>query len=159
MRTAIASPDVADRFHRLVHPTPVPIHGCLIWTGAISGSGHGRFWLGTDESGHDVVVIAHRWAWALSYGIDALLSAPVIRHRCDNPVCQNVKHLEAGRMRENVEDFLNRREIVGSPLRDIRGAAGRARALRDADRAGADLSIAWESGRAPVDEIDPLPGL
>lgn len=159
MRAAIASPRIRDRFERRIHPVPVPGHGCLIWTGAISGQGHGRFWLGTDAADRDVVVIAHRWTWALTHGLDALLDTAVVRHRCDNPVWQNVEHLRAGTAGDNASDFWMRRGVVGSPLRDVRGAVARARALRHAARNGLDLAAAWDAGAAPVDRIDPLPGL
>ncbi len=34
---------------------------CWIWTGAISGRGHGRFWIADG-----VIIIAHRFAFALA---------------------------------------------------------------------------------------------
>jgi len=47
----------------------------------------GRFWLG-ESDGRDVVVIAHRFAWAPEFGVEDLQSVPVLGHRCDNPLCQ-----------------------------------------------------------------------
>jgi hypothetical protein len=62
----------------------VPGVECRLWASAVSGRGHGRFWLAR-VGGRDVVVIAHRFAFALEHGVDALLGVPVLGHRCDNP--------------------------------------------------------------------------
>ena len=35
--------------------------GCWLWTGAISGRGHGRFWVAQGQC-----AIAHRFGWALA---------------------------------------------------------------------------------------------
>jgi len=51
----------------------VPGSECLWWRGAVSGRGHGRFYVGTvvavdpGESGRDLCVIAHRFGYALIY--------------------------------------------------------------------------------------------
>lgn len=87
MRQAFTSTEVNARYRALVHPTPMAT-GCLVWTGAIAGRGHGRFWLGRKPAGHNVAVIAHRWSWALAHGLEDLTNATVIRHRCDNSVCR-----------------------------------------------------------------------
>ena len=66
--------------------------------GAISARGHGRFWIGQIDGAivdgvakrRDVVVIAHRFAWALEHGVDALEDVSVSGHRCDNPLCQQL---------------------------------------------------------------------
>lgn len=33
----------------------------------------------------------------------------VLRHKCDNPSCCNINHLELGTVKENVEDMINRK--------------------------------------------------
>ena len=133
---AVADPDAVRRYRAKLRT--VPGSGCVWWTGAVSGRGHGRFWLGT-VGGRDVVVIAHRFAFALAYGPEALLTARVLGHRCDNPLCQLVGpgHVQPSSAVENRREWAARRRISGAPLRDRRGARGRARALRDALRAGA----------------------
>ena len=108
----------------------VPGSRCEYWTSAISGRGHGRFWVGA-VAGRDVVVIAHRFAWALEHGVDALEQVPVLGHRCDNPLCQRIGegHVMASSPWRNRHEWAMRRHTIGGPLRDARGGA---RELRDA---------------------------
>lgn len=160
MRSAIRCPKTRTRYEALIHPTPLST-GCLLWTGAIAGRGHGRFWLGrSSDTGRNVAVVAHRWTYALHHSLDALLDAEVIRHNCDNPICQNPAHLSPGDTWQNTLEGLNRREIIGNPLRDIRGARGRALALRRSARIGSDLQETIEEGRPALDRYqEPLPTL
>jgi hypothetical protein len=53
---------------------------CAWCSSAVSGRGHGRFWVGTID-GRDVVMIAHRFGWAVRYGVDALDQVPAGRER------------------------------------------------------------------------------
>ena len=109
----------------------VPGDGCLWWAGAISGRGHGRFWCAERH-----VVIAHRFAFGLVHGAEALDAVPVLGHRCDNPLCQRVGdgHVVASSAGENRREGAARRGRIGTPLSDPRGARGRARTLRDLAR-------------------------
>lgn len=138
---------------------------CWLWTGAIAGRGHGRFQIGaeytTDSTSGErrrrtYVAIAHRFGFALTYGIDALLATPLVSHRCDNPLCQLPDHWRASNVRDNTRSYAYRRDIVRGALSDTRGARGRSRAIRDAARAGADVSEAVLAGWRPVDR-DQLP--
>jgi hypothetical protein len=83
------------------------------------------------------VVIAHRFSWALQHGVDALTTVPVLEHRCDTPVRQLVApgQVEASSAWRNWQEWVMRRHTIGGPLRDARGARGRAHAERDALRA------------------------
>lgn len=123
---------------------------CSIWTGAISGQGHGRFWI---TKGH--AVIAHRFGWALAFPGEPL--PEVVAHRCDNPLCQNPNpgHWEPSTHADNKDDWASRRHSIGGPLRDIRGARGRALAIRDAAKAGHDIATAMRAGLRPVDRDQP----
>ncbi|WP_299520929.1 hypothetical protein [uncultured Serinicoccus sp.] len=109
----------------------VPGSGCRWWTGAISGRGHGRFYYAPDR-----VVIAHRFAFGLAHGLDALDQVRVLGHRCDNPLCQRVhpSHVVASSYEENRREWVARRDLAGSALGDPRGARRRARELRDLAR-------------------------
>lgn len=120
--------------------------GCWYWTGAISGKGHGRFWIGQGR-----VVIAHRFGYALAHPGEPM--PPMVGHRCDNPICQSPEpgHMEPSTAARNRAEWVWRRDTVGGPLRDVRGALGRAIALRDAARKRADLDAAESIGRRPVD--------
>ena len=63
---------------------------CLWWRGAVSGRGHGRFYVGTvvagdpGESDRDLHVIAHRFGYGLIYGPAALNTVPVLGHGRNN---------------------------------------------------------------------------
>lgn len=123
--TALADHGVRERYaDKLVS---VPGSECLWWTGAISGRGHGRFW-----AGPDFVVIAHRFAFAMRHGLDALAEARLLGHRCDNPLCQRIDdgHVVASSALQNRREWVARRDSRDSPLSDPRGARSRAEALR-----------------------------
>jgi hypothetical protein len=125
----------------------VPGSDCLWWQGAVSGRGHGRFYVGTVATGHggsgeggsevrDLCVIAHRFGYALIYGAAVLDSVSVLGHGCDNPLCQRIgaDHVHPSSHAANRRSFLARRSLAGSPLGDPRGARGRSRELRDMTR-------------------------
>ena len=131
---------------------------CWLWTGAISGKGHGRFQIAdqrlTRADGTTVrrtyVVIAHRFGYAALHGVDALLDVPLLAHSCDNPLCQNPRCWRESNHRANGQDYAHRRDLVRGALADTRGARGRARAVRDAARDGAEISEAVLAGLRPV---------
>lgn len=133
VRAAVTDADTVARYRSKIRV--VAGSSCAFWNSAVSGRGHGRFWVGTVE-GRDVVMIAHRFGWAVRYGVDALDQVPVLGHRCDNPLCQWIGsgHVEASSGWRNRQEWVMRRHTIGAPLRDARGARGRSRALRDAVR-------------------------
>jgi len=153
LHSAVADEQTVQRYRAKTRP--VPGSSCLWWTGAVSARGHGRFWLGQSD-GRDVVVIAHRFAWALEFGVEDLQSVPVLGHRCDNPLCQRTgtapdgsRHVQRSSPRENAREWASRRHACGNPLCDSRGSRGRARTIRDLLRsgaAGADLAAALAAG-------------
>ena len=131
--------------------------------GAVSARGHGRFWLG-ESDGRDVVVIAHRFGWALEFGVEELQSVPVMGHRCDNPLCQRPgtapdgsKHVQRSSPHSNAREWAARRHIHGNPLRDSRGSRGRARTSRDLLRSGATGTDVGGAA-APVEVPVPVEG-
>ena len=126
---ALSSEAVRDRWADKV--VLVPGSDCVFWVGAISGRGHGRFWIGPDR-----VVIAHRFAFALTHGLEALEAAPLLGHRCDNPLCQRVgvDHVVVSTARQNRREWVHRRDLVVSPLADPRGSRSRAEVLRSLAR-------------------------
>jgi hypothetical protein len=148
LRWAVDDSDTVRRYRAKV--VAVPGSACAWWSGALSGRGHGRFWLGT-VAGRDVVVIAHRFGFALEHGVDALLATPVLGHGCDNPLCQRIDraHVRASSHVLNRREWAVRRRIGGSPLLDRRGARGRARALRDAVQAADELFAVVEAEGLP----------
>lgn len=171
VRSAVTDQDVIDRYTAKVHTDPA--QSCWYWFGALhSRTGHGRFWVGThplDESGvgglaggvsgvrsREVGIIASRFAWALHHGPDALDQAPVLAHTCDEASCQNPEHLVLSSNAENNDDWHRRRWSIGSPLRDTRGPAGRAQAIREAIIMGTSVQHAKQAGSSALDR-DQLP--
>jgi hypothetical protein len=151
---ALRDPAVVARYRAKV--LEVPGSDCLWWQGAVSGRGHGRFYVGTVPTGPavpsgsgtnggggegvtcDLCVIAHRFGYALVYGAAVLNEVPVLGHGCDNPLCQRIcaGHVHPSSHAANRRAFLARLSLAGSPLGDPRGARGRSRELRDMTRAG-----------------------
>ena len=165
LRCAVVDPIVVARYWQ--HVQLAADDQCWLWTGAISGKGHGRFQIADrhvpDSEGRLVrqtfVVIAHRFGYAFRYGVDALLGTPMIAHRCDNPLCQNPACWEPSNHRHNGRDSSRRRDVVRGPLADMRGARGRARAVRDAARSGQSVEQAVLAGLRPVhrEQLDLFP--
>ena len=77
-------------------------------------------------------------------------------HSCDNPLCQNPGCWRESDPYANPRDYTNRRHTVRGALTDTRGARGRARAVRDAARDGADVQEAVLAGWRAVhrDQLD-----
>ena len=75
---------------------------------------------------------------------------PLLAHQCDNPLCQNPRCWRESNHRHNGQEWARRRDIVRGSLTDTRGARGRARAVRDAARNGAEIREAVLAGLRPV---------
>ena len=101
------------------------------------------------------------FGYAALKGVDALLQVPVLAHQCDNPLCQNPRCWRESNHRANSREYAYRRDVVRGALTDTRGARGRARAVRDAARAGVEISQAVLAGIRPVhlDQIALFPDL
>lgn len=154
LRAALVNESVQTRYRAHISDVETPT-GCQLWTGAVSGRGHGRMWVGALASGKDVTVIAHRYGWGLAYGYQALMETPRLRHDCDNPLCQNMAHVRQGTEADNRNDWAARYGTPGSPLHDRRGALGRALALRKAARSGDDIGQAIDEGLTDLDRYQP----
>jgi hypothetical protein len=120
----------------------VPRWGGAWWTGAVSSRGHGRL-AGRGADGRGVVVIRHRFGWALAFGVDALCAARVLGHCCDNPLCQRIVagHGQLSKPRRETAGS-GRPAGTRSAARYVtRGAHGQGPALRDVLRAGARREV------------------
>lgn len=105
---------------------------CWFWTGALSGSGHGR--LRAPSHLGSKTVVSHVFGYQLVFGALVIDAArlPLIRHRCDNASCHRPSHWVTGDAAANAADYQSRPDDPLSPLADKRGAGGRARAIRAA---------------------------
>jgi hypothetical protein len=110
---------------------PLDDQGHRWWLGAIDGGadrsgGYGRFQAGSGDT--LVTTTAHRYAWTLERG--PIPPGLVVRHRCDEPLCTATQDLVTGTYADN------RWDAIARPYRaadlDIRGSAGRSRAIREA---------------------------
>lgn len=152
LRDAVADPAVVAAYTAKVRT--VPGHDCAWWVGALSGAGHGRFFLGRrrSRSGRTLTasVIAHRFAFAVVHGVDDLLEVPVLSHGCDNAPCQRMGpgHVTASTPGANRAEWAIRRTLAGSPLGDPRGPLERSRAIRAQLLAGGDLYEVLAAGQA-----------
>ncbi|MQS99335.1 hypothetical protein FF041_03690 [Streptomyces jumonjinensis] len=137
----LTGPTVQARYWAKVHRTPSTSE-CWFFFGAISGTGHGSFRAaslpGRTRRG---TVPAHLYGYQLAHGVIPRLGwkgpdSPTVCHTCDNHSCQQPAHLRLGTAAENRAEWLARRRDPGGPLADLRGAAGRSRAISAAIRAG-----------------------
>ncbi|MDO5676355.1 MAG: hypothetical protein Q4G35_02470 [Propionibacteriaceae bacterium] len=144
--TSATDPEIVERYFAKIHRPDSTT--CWLWTGAISGKGHGRFWIGAG-----LVVVAHRFGWLVNAGDDVDELPEVVSHSCDNPLCQNPAHLRAATWSSNRLEYLARRGTPGSPLRDKRGSRGRARELRDAAKAKGDVGAVEDAGLTELDRF------
>ncbi len=84
---------------------------CINFEGSRNKSGYGY----TQFLGRQV--LAHRLAYALNeMRHPDLLKGFVIRHKCDNPSCINVEHLEIGTTKDNMDDMTRRGRRVRGEL-------------------------------------------
>jgi HNH endonuclease len=110
---------------------------CWWWTSSISDTGHGSFRAGSHTMGTSRPVPAHLYGYRLAHGAESIPRGMVVRHICDEPPCQNPAHWMLGTRGDNNRDAASRRRLAGHALADVRGAAGRARAVRAAILAAA----------------------
>jgi len=68
--------------------------GCLVWTGCLSASGYGRFYMGGET------LWAHRVAYEFKNG--SIPAGLVIDHLCRNRACVNPNHMEVVSNAENL---------------------------------------------------------
>lgn len=91
-------------------------NGCIVWDGPFSPRGYGH--IGVRVGGKLKTYRTHRLAYELRHG--AIPVGLVVRHKCDNPPCINMDHLELGTDADNTAD----RQVRGrTAIRERNGAA------------------------------------
>ncbi|MET7315217.1 MULTISPECIES: HNH endonuclease [Streptomyces] len=139
----LADESVRSRYWAKVHRTSSD-SDCWFFFGAISSTGHASFRAaslpGRTRRG---TVPGHLYGYQLAHGVIPRLGwgddHPTICHTCDNHSCQQPRHLRLGTPAENRAEWLARRRDPTGPLADVRGPAGRSRAIAAAIRAGRAL--------------------
>ncbi|MGW0860719.1 hypothetical protein [Streptomyces sp. NPDC002690] len=131
---------VQARYWAKVYRTP-STEDCWFFLGGISSTGHASFRAasrpGRTRTG---TVPGHLYGYQLAHGVIPRLGwetdSPTVCHTCDHHSCQQPTHLRLGTAAENRAEWIARRRDPGSPLADLRGPAGRSRAIGAAIRAG-----------------------
>jgi hypothetical protein len=109
------APSAVERFESKLRDSPT---GCVLWVGAKSVRGYGRFW----DGGR--MVAAHRFAWEVRAG-PVPLGLSVL-HRCDVPACCCFAHLFTGDQSDNMTDCAAKGRIFsgGRPRTEARCRRG-----------------------------------
>jgi hypothetical protein len=95
---------IKDRFFKYAPSRNAGV--CWNWQGATMKNGYGEFHL------HGSSVYAHRISYIIFYG--EIPEGLLVRHKCDNKLCVNPKHLELGTHSDNLIDSYTRHpETVG----------------------------------------------
>src|SRR5262249_30795090 len=96
---------VAKRFNKFVDPPDK--NGCMLWNGAITGSGYGLIITRSDNT--RVSSLAHRVSWELAKG--SIPDGLWVLHRCDIRHCVNPDHLFLGTHKDNMQDAVSKNRI------------------------------------------------
>lgn len=163
-RSWLTDPEVVARYQEKVYQRGKD--ECWPYTGAISSTGHASFRAaslpGRTRRG---TVPGHMFGYQLVHGVIPRLGWPGVPelclcHRCDWSSCQNDRHMRLGTAGENNTEWAARRSDPISPLADVRGAAGRARAIaqtiREGLAAGEDAAAIEHRIAVAIDEGRPL---
>jgi hypothetical protein len=100
---------IINTFHK---NTKVQDDGCIVWTKSTNKNGYAVMGIAFNDAGltYRNPVFAHRFAWALKHGMDALPLGSgserkgdrmVLNHICHNRKCVNTNHLEVILQSEN----------------------------------------------------------
>lgn len=136
----LANESVQARYWAKVYRTG-STEDCWFFFGGISSTGHASFRAasrpGRTRRG---TVPGHLYGYQLAHGVIPRLGwgtdSPTVCHTCDNHSCQQPTHLRLGTAAENRAEWVARHKDPSSPLADVRGPAGRSRAIGAAIRAG-----------------------
>jgi hypothetical protein len=105
------------------NPQPTP---CRIWQGSVDRFGYGRVLVHTTDHKRRQMT-ASRWVWTMANG--PIPKGLVVRHKCDNPPCFRLSHLELGTLQRQQQRRRRARspsdaDLSGHPQPDRGGQAG-----------------------------------
>jgi DNA-binding XRE family transcriptional regulator len=97
---------------------PVSDSGCIIWDGARSGVGlkYGAVWIRDSLNTPGKCYKVSRIVWEAHNG--SIVPGQYVCHKCDNPLCCNIKHLFIGSPKENMIDALAKGRVYHKPSCD-----------------------------------------
>ncbi|MFI9507212.1 hypothetical protein [Nocardia sp. NPDC052566] len=139
-RSWLTDPAVVDRFEQKRYRRPGD--RCWPWIAGVSSTGHGTFRAASLPGPHRRgTVPAHLFGYQLEFGVITRLGwsdadDAQVCHQCDFAGCVNPNHMRLGTNSINRREYELRRRNLASPLADVRGAAGRTRAIAEAVHAG-----------------------
>lgn len=79
---------------------------CWPWIGGKKPKGYGNFCLERRGQSYNKTVIAHRFAYELTFG--PIAPGLLACHTCDNPSCCNPSHIFIGDNRTNMQDAVSK---------------------------------------------------
>jgi len=133
-------PAPTDPYERVMRHVARQPNGCLEWTGYINAAGYAQLPVGSLRDNTRRLVGAHRIVVEHHTGAP-IPDGLVVRHKCDNPPCLDIAHLEVGTRAENSNDMVTRgRSNKGA--RNGRAKLTEERVLEARRQAGAGVSIA-----------------
>lgn len=120
----------------LANAIPDSVTGCIEYGGGKLKHKYGL--ISITLTGHRMSVPAHRALWMAVHKDFSLPSKVYVRHKCDNPRCVNIDHLEIGTPKGNVKDGIEREHrakkykphtrqciFTDDQIRQIRAASGK----------------------------------
>lgn len=130
-----------QRFREFVRVAP---SGCHEWQGGKLTNGYGSFRYENKSWP------AHRWLWVYTHG--PIEPGLLVRHKCDNPKCTNLEHLELGTTAQNSSDMVERkRSLFGERNNDAKLTEVQAREIKSlvSEHRGGYAQIAARYGVTP----------
>ena len=80
---------------------------CWNFTGGVNRSGYGRMQIANTTKS------VHVWAYESAFG--NIPDGLIVRHKCDNRLCGNPRHLELGTHQDNMDDKVERNRQARMP--------------------------------------------
>lgn len=124
--------------------------GCIEWTGSKDRKGYGQLRIGGK------LVKAHRYAVERVKG--SIPAGMIVLHKCDNPKCVNVYHLQVGTQTDNVRDMDAKGRRVNNQAKGM--ASGNAkitdddvRSIRQDARRQVDIAASYGIAQTVVSKI------